>query len=52
MIRVQDTESGKFFEVEESHWDQVLWRVKRYKKAETKPARRNKVETENTNTEE
>jgi len=42
MITVEDTETGKTFEVEEGHWEQNLWRVKRYKKAEKKPAGRPK----------
>jgi len=36
MITVEDTQTGKTFEVEESHWEQNLWRVKRYKKSEPK----------------
>jgi len=36
MITVEDTQTGKTFEVEEQHWEENLWRVKRYKKAEPK----------------
>lgn len=36
MITVEDTKTGKTFEVTEEHFEQNLWRVKRYKKAEPK----------------
>jgi len=36
MVTVEDTQTGKTFEVEEAHWEQNLWRVKRYKKSEPK----------------
>lgn len=48
MITVENTETGKTFEVDEGHWEQNLWRVKRYKKAEpkaNKPAGRPKKAT-------
>jgi len=36
MITVEDTQTGKTLEVTEDHWEQNLWRVKRYKKSEPK----------------
>ena len=36
MITVEDTQTGNTFEVTEDHWEQNLWRVKRYKKFEPK----------------
>lgn len=42
MVTIEDTKTGNTFEVTEEHWDQNLWRVKRYKKAEKKPAGRPK----------
>jgi hypothetical protein len=53
MITIEDTQTGKTFEVEEEHWEQNLWRVKRYKKAEPKkpvgrPKKAYTDETDNT----
>jgi len=36
MITLEDKETGKTFEVTEEHFEQNLWRSKRYKKAEPK----------------
>lgn len=49
MVTVEDKETGKVFDVEEEHWEQNLWRVKRYKKAEKKPVGRpKKTDTDTT----
>lgn len=36
MITVEDKETGKTFEVTDSHWEANLAKVDRYKKAEVK----------------
>ena len=49
MITLEDTVTGKTFEVTEEHFEQNLWRSKRYKKAEKKPlGRPKKTYTEST----
>ena len=49
MVTVEDTQTGKTFEVEEAHWEENLWKVKRYKKTEKKTAGRPKKSyTDNT----
>jgi len=46
MISVKDTKTGKTFEVEDAHWENVLVRVDRYEKAEKKPLGRPKKAVE------
>lgn len=36
MVTVEDTKTGKTFEVTDYHWEENLTRVDRYKKAEKK----------------